>query len=68
MAADSTRGTGVAHAVRVARRISAVIAMVALVALLVVLVWRVYLHHEHGVTQDEPAVVFMARPLLYVQA
>jgi hypothetical protein len=42
--------------------------MVALVALLVVLVWRVYLHHEHGVTQDEPAVVFMARPLLYVQA
>jgi len=66
MAADSTRGTHVAEAVPVARRISAVVAMVALVGLLVVLVWRVYLHHEHGVSQDEPAVVSVARPLLYV--
>jgi len=31
--------------------------MVALVGLLVILAWRVYLHHEHGVPADEPAVV-----------
>jgi hypothetical protein len=31
--------------------------MVALIGLLVVLVWRVYLHHEHAVPSDEPAVV-----------
>ena len=41
----------------VARRISALFAMVALVGLLVILIWRVYLHHEHGVSTDEPAVV-----------
>jgi hypothetical protein len=41
----------------VARRISALFAMAALVGLLVILVWRVYLHHEHGVSADEPAVV-----------
>ena len=40
-----------------ARRISALFGMVVLVGLLVILVWRVYLHHEHGVSADEPAVV-----------
>ena len=50
-----------------ARRITAVFGMVAIVALLVVLVWRVYLHHEHGVSEDESAVVRVARPLLYQQ-
>jgi hypothetical protein len=57
MAGDSTRGIGVARTVSVARRISALFAMVALVGLLVILIWRVYLHHEHGVSTDEPAVV-----------
>jgi hypothetical protein len=56
MAADST-GTVVAPPAGVARRITALIGMVALVALLVILVWRVYLHHEHGTPEDEPAVV-----------
>ncbi|HUJ15492.1 MAG TPA: hypothetical protein VL284_17030 [Thermoanaerobaculia bacterium] len=67
MAGDSTRGTGVAGAVRVARRITAVFGMLAIVALLGILVWRVYLHHQHGVGEDEPAVVRVARPLLYQQ-
>jgi hypothetical protein len=57
MASDSTRGIVVARTVSVARRISALFAMAALVGLLVILVWRVYLHHEHGVSADEPAVV-----------
>jgi hypothetical protein len=57
MAGDSTRGIAVARTVTVARRISALFAMVALVGLLVILIWRVYLHHEHGVSADEPAVV-----------
>jgi hypothetical protein len=39
------------------RRLTALIAMLALIGLLVVLVWRVYLHHQHGVPSDEPAVV-----------
>ena len=51
------RGTVVARTVSVARRVTALFGMVALVALLVVLAWRVYLHHEHGVPADEPAVV-----------
>jgi hypothetical protein len=57
MAGDSTRGIDVARTVSVARRITALFAMAALIGLLVVLVWRVYLHHEHGVSPDEPAVV-----------
>jgi hypothetical protein len=57
MAEDSTRGIAVARTVSVARRISALFAMAALVGLLVILIWRVYLHHEHGVSADEPAVV-----------
>jgi len=68
MAADSTRGTAVARTVSVARRITAVVGMVALVGLLVILAWRVYLHHEHGIPADEPAVVSVARPLLYIPA
>jgi hypothetical protein len=40
-----------------ARRVTALVGMVALIGLLVVLVWRVYLHHEHAVPSDEPAVV-----------
>jgi hypothetical protein len=40
-----------------ARRVTAVFGMVALIGLLVVLVWRVYLHHQHGVPSDEPAIV-----------
>jgi hypothetical protein len=31
--------------------------MLALLGLLVVLLWRVYLHHQHGIPEDEPAVV-----------
>lgn len=50
-----------------ARRITAVFGMLAIVALLGILVWRVYLHHQHGVGEDEPAVVRVARPLLYQQ-
>jgi len=50
-------GTSVAHSALVARRITALFGMVALVAILVILVWRVYLHHEHGTHEDEPAVV-----------
>jgi hypothetical protein len=59
MAGDSTQaeGTTVARRVSMARRVTAVIGMVALISLLVVLVWRVYLHHQHGVPSDEPAVV-----------
>jgi hypothetical protein len=57
MTGDSTRGIAVARTVYVARRISALFAMVALVGLLVILIWRVYLHHEHGVSTDQPAVV-----------
>jgi len=57
MAGDSTRGTIVARTVSMARRVTALFAMAALVGLLVILVWRVYLHHEHGVSTDEPAVV-----------
>ena len=59
MAGDSTAhgGTAVAGAVRMGRRITAVVGMVALIGLLIVLGWRVYLHHEHGATTDEPTVV-----------
>jgi hypothetical protein len=59
MAGDSTHpgGTTVADAVSMARRVTALVGMVALIGLLVVLVWRVYLHHEHAVPSDEPAVV-----------
>jgi len=52
-----SKGIDVARSGVVARRITALIGMVALVALLVILVWRVYLHHEHGTPEDEPAVV-----------
>jgi hypothetical protein len=57
MAGDSTRGIVVARTLFMARRVTALFAMAALVGLLVILVWRVYLHHEHGVSADEPAVV-----------
>jgi hypothetical protein len=59
MARDSTQsdGTTVAGNISVARRVTALIGMFALVGLLVVLVWRVYLHHQHAVPSDEPAVV-----------
>jgi hypothetical protein len=59
MARDSTQpeGTTVAGGVSVARRVTALIGMLALIGLLVVLVWRVYLHHQHDVPADEPAVV-----------
>jgi hypothetical protein len=57
MAVDSTRGIAVARSVSMARRVTALFAMAALVGLLVILVWRVYLHHERGVSPDEPAVV-----------
>ena len=40
-----------------ARRITAFLAMIALVGLLLLLAWRVYLHHERGISPDEPAVV-----------
>lgn len=40
-----------------ARRVTAVVAMVVLLGLLAVLVWRVYLHHQHALPSDEPAVV-----------
>jgi hypothetical protein len=40
-----------------ARRLTALLGMLALIGLLVVLLWRVYLHHQHGVPSDEPAVV-----------
>ena len=35
------------------------IGMIALIGLLLVLIWRVYLHHEHGIPADEPAVVWL---------
>jgi hypothetical protein len=40
-----------------ARRVTALLGMLALIGLLMVLVWRVYLHHEHALPTDEPAVV-----------
>jgi hypothetical protein len=43
-----------------ARRVTALFGMIAIAALLAVLIWRVYLHHEHGVSMDEPAVVSIA--------
>jgi len=59
MARDSTQagGTTVAVGISVARRVTALLGMVALIGLLAVLVWRVYLHHQHGMPSDEPAVV-----------
>ena len=56
------RGTEVARTVSMARRVTALFGMVALVGLLVILIWRVYLHHEHGVSPDEPAVVALGAP------
>jgi hypothetical protein len=47
----------VARTADMARRVLALLSMVALVGLLVVLMWRVYLHHEHGSSTEEPAIV-----------
>ncbi len=47
----------VAPGISMARRITAVVGMMALIGLLIVLVWRVYLHHEHGASTEEPTVV-----------
>jgi hypothetical protein len=41
----------------VIRRITALLAMIALIGLLILLVWHVEMHHTHGSTVDEPAVV-----------
>jgi hypothetical protein len=41
----------------VLRRITALLAMIALIGLLLLLIWHVEMHHEHGSTTDEPAVV-----------
>lgn len=41
----------------VLRRITALLAMLALIGLLLMLIWEVEMHHEHGSTSDEPAVV-----------
>ncbi|HYS55960.1 MAG TPA: hypothetical protein VER58_19540 [Thermoanaerobaculia bacterium] len=59
MARDSTnqQGMAVAPGISMARRITAVVGMMALIGLLIVLVWRVYLHHEHGASTEEPTVV-----------
>lgn len=41
----------------VLRRVTALLAMIALIGLLVLLIWHVEMHHEHGSSVDEPAVV-----------
>jgi hypothetical protein len=62
MAGDSNApGTRVARTARVARRVTALLAMVALIGLLLVLIWRVYLHHQHAIPSDEPAVAELER-------
>jgi len=44
----------------VLRRITALLAMIALIGLLLLLIWHVEMHHEHGSTTDEPAVVSLS--------
>jgi hypothetical protein len=44
----------------VLRRITALLAMMALLGLLLLLIWHVEMHHEHGSSTDEPAVVALS--------
>jgi preprotein translocase subunit SecG len=53
-------GTGIASVMNVLRRITALLAMIALIGLLLLLIWHVEMHHEHGSTVDEPALVMLS--------
>ncbi|HXH40774.1 MAG TPA: hypothetical protein VNN08_19235 [Thermoanaerobaculia bacterium] len=44
------------------RRVTAMLAMLALIGLLLLLIWHVEMHHEHGASADEPAVVSLSSP------
>ena len=41
----------------VLRRITALLGMIGLIGLLLMLIWEVEMHHEHGSSTDEPAIV-----------
>jgi hypothetical protein len=41
----------------VLRRLTALLGMIGLIGLLLMLIWEVEMHHEHGSSTDEPAVV-----------
>jgi hypothetical protein len=50
-------GTGIASPLNVLRRITALLGMIGLIGLLLMLIWEVEMHHEHGSSTDEPAIV-----------
>ena len=42
------------------RRVSALLGMILLIGLLLLLIWQVEMHHEHGSTVNEPALVSLS--------